>query len=260
MRALVVLVLALICLAAAPASAYYPWDVWQADRAFQKGDYQEAGRLYRKALEGASGDARALYGLAQCQYRTGKFAEARESFGKALAAGNPEFRARAAYNLGNALFREEKLEEALEAYKTALRWDESDDDARYNIQVLLEKLRQKKDQKNQQKDDKDQKKDQQDKKDQQKDKQDKKQDDKDQKKDQQDKKQGDKDQQKDRRDQKKDPQQDQKDQQQKPGQRQAPMSREDAERLLKYFADKEKHKPDRKARLVYPPIRGTEIW
>ena len=42
--------------------------------------------------------------------------------------------------MGNTQYRQKKLKEALESYKVALRWSENDDDARYNIQVVLDQL------------------------------------------------------------------------------------------------------------------------
>lgn len=262
----------LLCLTTAPAWAYYPWEMLQGDRALGKGDTALAMQHYQQALAEKPEDSAAVYNIGVCHYREGEFEKAAEQFQLLVDAKDRDFIGRAAYNLGNAQFRLKKKDEALKAYKTALRWDELDDDARYNIQLLLDdkkKQQQQQQQKDQQQKPKDQKsKDQQKDKDQKKDDQDKNQkdEDKDQDKDQdkdgdQDKKdqQGDQDKDKDKD---KDDQKDKGDPNQDPGGQQQPtgMSQEDAERLLRYFQQKEEKSGKKGAPIELRPPRGTEIW
>ena len=42
---------------------------------------------------------------------------------------------------GNALFRNGKIQECIEAFKQALRMNPSDEDARYNLALAMERLR-----------------------------------------------------------------------------------------------------------------------
>jgi len=48
----------------------------------------------------------------------------------------------ALYNAGNTLFKQDKIEESIEAYKETLRLNPKDHDARYNLQLAKEKLKQ----------------------------------------------------------------------------------------------------------------------
>lgn len=125
------------------AWAYYPMEMWQAQRQASEGHWAEAARGYRQALKERPQSAEALYNLGVCLYRQAQFEGAEENFAKALelAPAGP-LKGRAAYNLGNTRFQRKKLKEALEAYKIALRWNELDDDARYNIQVILDQMKQ----------------------------------------------------------------------------------------------------------------------
>ncbi len=224
--------MALLLLAlSGPALAYYPYDMWQGDQAIKEGRPAQAEGFYRRALTQKPDDPTALYNLGISLYRQGQYKGAAEIFNKLVESKDPDFLGRAAYNRGNALFQQEDLEGALEAYKTALRWNELDDDARYNIEVILEK--QKQDQKP----------------DQQKKEQDKEKEQQDQKK---------KDDPKKPDDQKKDPQKQKKDQPQKP--QQPKMNRQDAERLLRYFQDKEDKNAPRLRTRKGQPLRGTETW
>lgn len=124
-----------------PALAYYPMHMWQAERKAAEGKWAEAAALYREALKEEPKSADATYNLALCLYRQGQFDKAEPIFKKALELAPPgSLKGQAAYNMGNTQFRQKKLKEALESYKVALRWNENDEDARYNIQVVLDQL------------------------------------------------------------------------------------------------------------------------
>ena len=257
--------LILVWLLTSPALAWYPSQVFQGDQAMRAGKPAEAEKFYRQALKEKADDPRATYNLATSLYRQGQYKEAGELFHKLVETREPDFVGRAAYNEGNALFQQKKLDEALEAYKVALRWNELDDDARYNIEQLLKQKNQQ-NQKNNQKDkdkqnqDKDKDKKDQDKKDKDKDK-DKNQDKNDQDKDK-DKKDQDKDKQNDQKDKNDKDNQDKKDKDQgkQPQPKEPQMSKQDAERLLQYFQQKEdKDAPKARVRQARPP-KGTETW
>lgn len=237
------IVMALCCWLTTPVWANYPFEMWEGQRQAKNGTWAQALAHFEKALAEKPDSAEAHYNLGICHYRQGDYAKASEFFKKAQElGGETKLRGRSSYNLGNSLYREKKLEDALAAYKVALRWNELDDDARYNIQVILDQLKKNKDKNNDKNknNDKDKSKDK-DKKDQDKkdkDKKDKSKDNKDDKKDKdkgknpkgQDKDQGQKD--KDKSKPKPDDQQPPSD----PNQ----MSKQDAERLLQYFQNREK--------------------
>jgi tetratricopeptide (TPR) repeat protein len=67
---------------------------------------------------------------------------AAEEARRALESTSTELHPRAAYNLGFALAEGGKREEAIEAYAKALRLDPTDEDARYNLELLLREKKQ----------------------------------------------------------------------------------------------------------------------
>ena len=121
--------------------------------AFDRGEYPTALEAFKEALALRPNAADALDAMGQAQYRAGSFVEAQQSFQKAVDTGSSATRSRAAYHMGNALYKQGKLQESAEAYKRALRFNEKDDDARHNLQVVLDQLKQQKNdqQKNDQK-------------------------------------------------------------------------------------------------------------
>jgi tetratricopeptide (TPR) repeat protein len=84
--------------------------------------------------------------------------EAGEQARRALEGQEPSVHAPAAYNLGFALAEQGKREEAVDAYGKALTLDPMDEDARYNLELLLREQKQQQQQNaGQQQDKKDQK-------------------------------------------------------------------------------------------------------
>jgi tetratricopeptide (TPR) repeat protein len=95
----------------------------------------------RIAVRSSSSGAATL-GLGVAMYRQHQYEDAVRDFdraGKLLQAASD--RARANFNLGNAYFALGELDAALESYKAALRLDPSDEDARYNLAIVTERLR-----------------------------------------------------------------------------------------------------------------------
>lgn len=132
----------LLLMGSRPALADYPLKMWQGERKVAEGKWPEAAQLYEQALQERPKSAEATYNLALCHYRQGHFDKAEPLFKKAVELASPgPLKGKAAYNQGNSLFRQKKLKEALEAYKLALRWNEPDSDTRYNIQVVLDMLK-----------------------------------------------------------------------------------------------------------------------
>ena len=72
-------------------------------------------------------------------HQDGRAADAREAFRRALERGAGPLSSRASQNLGNALAALGDREGAKQAYVEALRQDPRNDDARFNLEVLLRK-------------------------------------------------------------------------------------------------------------------------
>ena len=109
--------------------------------AYERGDQANSEKEFAAALKLKPESLEARNNLGAAQYRAGRFPEAQQSFEKSGESTRSADRARSAYQAGNSLFRQKKLPEAAAAYKAALRWDEKDEDARFNLQVVLDQMK-----------------------------------------------------------------------------------------------------------------------
>ncbi len=127
----------------------------------RKGNYElmggnvgEAEIKYRKALEEKPGFSTANYNLGNTKYMQEEYETAIQKYNDAIAGSdNPQQLSNYYYNLGNALFKSEKLEESITAFKNALRNDANNEDARHNLFLAQQLLKQQKQQQQQQQQD-----------------------------------------------------------------------------------------------------------
>lgn len=132
----------LVCLLSLPALAVPPWDARSITRAINEGNWQVCEAFYRQLQESeldAEQQALVDYNLALSLYHQERYEEALPLFES--VSGNksdPSLATKALYNLGNTLFRLERLEPAKEAFEKALLANPDDDDARHNIEVILD--------------------------------------------------------------------------------------------------------------------------
>ncbi len=124
-----------------PAAAWAPWELWQGNRAFSRGDFQAAARRYERAVQEAPQDAAAHLALGLATYRQGLYPRAAAELAQAGQSADPALKARALFALGNVRFRQQDYRAAVEAYRASLRWNEEDDDARHNLQEAMDRLR-----------------------------------------------------------------------------------------------------------------------
>jgi tetratricopeptide (TPR) repeat protein len=179
--------------------------VESGNASMKSGKTEEALADYDKAVAELPSDAGAHFNRGNALFALSRFEEASNEFLRATQGQEPGLKASAFYNLGNSYFKNDKYSEALAAYRHTLALDPTNERAKWNLELALQKKKEedkkKQDQKDQNKDDKnkDQNKDdkqksdekKEDKKDQNKDKKDKdnKQDKDDQSKNEQDQKQ-----------------------------------------------------------------------
>jgi len=146
----------------------------EGNRSFKQGDYQEAEKDYRKALEVNKESVKGQFNLGTAVYEEKNYKESAEIFSslgeKSLAR---PVKSGAYHNLGNSLLEAQEYEKSIEAYKQALINNPKDLDSKYNLEYarmkLKEQQQQQQDQQNKQDKDKQDKedKDQQDQQDQQ---------------------------------------------------------------------------------------------
>lgn len=268
----------IVLLLSSSALAITPWDAHAISEAVSQGSWENSETIFRD-LQSRSLPKKQLlevdYNLGVSLYNQEKFQEALPYFQKAAKSETDRaLKAKALYNQGNTHFKLEQLEEAKKAYQQALLSNPEDDDARYNIEVILEKEKQ--DQQNQQNQE-----DQEDQEDQSDSEQEQ---DKDQNQDQDSKDEQNQDQSEDKQEGKDQDQQESEGEQNKDGRQQPDegqqqpqegsnqeqkmteeerkAAREEAERarLLDYFNQQEKEgRPASQVRPQAPPVRG-KTW
>jgi Ca-activated chloride channel family protein len=226
----------------------------EAETAFKNGDYKSAIQHYQYLVDslGVKEDA-VLLNLANAYYLAKDTANAFNTYQALTESPKTDINSKAHQQLGIMANQQGRAEEALKYFKQAIKAEPSNDDARYNYEMLKKKLEeQKKQEQQQQNKDKDKKdqpnKDQQNKEEQKKDQEEKDQQNKDeqnkdeQKKDQEQKEQQEKEQQE---------KQKQKDQQQKDAEKKD-MPNLDRDKLEQMKISEEK------ARMILEAMKNQE--
>jgi Ca-activated chloride channel homolog len=238
----------------------------KANNLYKQGKHEDALKLYDDALLLSPSDSKLKMNKGSALYQTGRFDKAEELYNSALSVDEKKAKADAHYNMGNILYRQgelleksgnpsskEKYQAALQNFIQTLDLRPSDPDAKWNLQLAHNRIKQVEQQQKQQQN----KNDKNDKNDQSKNDKDKQQN-QDQKKN--DQKQND-DQSKNQKEQDKKNEQDKQSQQQQQKEQQnqsqqqqqqqaaQEMKKEEAKRLIELYADDADslNKPPKKA-------------
>jgi len=133
---------------------------------YDQGNFKEAEKDYRKALEINKESVKGQFNLGTTVYQEKNFEESAKMYGE-LAGKNQDrdIQAKVYHNLGNSYMEAKQYDKSILAYKNALMNNPSDLDTKYNLEyakMMLKKQQdqKKKDQDKQNKDKQDQKKDQ----------------------------------------------------------------------------------------------------
>jgi Ca-activated chloride channel family protein len=137
-RATLALALLAIGLAACTSSAAFRLND-EANDLFVEGSYDDALARYQEAQFEDPTLTELNYNAANALHRLDDYQAAIAEARRGTAAGG-EPAARSFYTIGNSLFELGRLEEAADAYRDALRRDPTDEDARYNLEVVLRLL------------------------------------------------------------------------------------------------------------------------
>jgi Ca-activated chloride channel family protein len=139
---IILVILLTNCLPAVTATAGNPQQmVRRGNQFYENGQYPEAEKEYRRALEEGLKDPGLLYNLGNALYRQGRFEEAARLFEGLSSVSDPGFdRSRAFHNLGNALVESQEYGKGIEAYRNALRLNPEDDDTRHNLEYAMHRL------------------------------------------------------------------------------------------------------------------------
>jgi tetratricopeptide (TPR) repeat protein len=133
---------ALLLLLLVPGQARSQSDWARGDRAFRAGEWAAAESLYaRRSRHGGPEEVRVNLATTRAKAGQADLAE-RELAG--LAAHDTRAGRAAGYNLGTLLGEQGELERALAALRATLKRDPADEDARWNYEVILRGLLQRK--------------------------------------------------------------------------------------------------------------------
>ena len=223
--------------------------VTEGNKLYAEEKYDEANNKYRDALIYSPESPIINFNIGDVQYKKRNFEEAVKSYEKSTFSDEIKVQSGSYYNIGNTLYKMGKLPESILAYKKALELNPEDKDAKYNLEYVRAKLKDKSEkqpQENQQQ--KQQQEEQQ--------QQDQPNQDKDQNSEEQEKEQQERQEQQQSN---QENQQDSEEQQQEQAAEPKEISKEDAERLLDALKNEEKdllkeQKPRRRGR----PFRGKD--
>jgi len=204
---------------------------------FSNGDFENAEKAYREAVNIAPDSYKANFNLGDALYKQEKYDEAITNY--KIVANTQTDKARVAkahFNIGNAQLAQQKFDEAIDSYKESLRNNPADVEAKYNLAYAKKMKEQAQNQ--QQQDNQDKNKDNEDQNKENKDKQDQEQNkDQQNQNDKKDNQQQDQDKNKNQDKKEDNSQNDQQDQQQAP---KPDISKENAARMLEALENDEK--------------------
>ncbi|MCZ6676808.1 MAG: tetratricopeptide repeat protein [Candidatus Poribacteria bacterium] len=107
---------------------------------YEAGEYDAAREAYQSAATERPEASIPHYNLGTALYRQQRFDEAGNEFRRSLDTKDSVLQAQAYYNLGNTQFQSGDMEGTIRSYKSALRLNPTDLDAKYNLELALEKL------------------------------------------------------------------------------------------------------------------------
>jgi len=113
---------------------------------YEQGKYLEAYEAYQTVLR-QQGGPEVRFNAGNALYRLKQYAEASKSWREATSGADSALREEAYFNMGNAFIRASEdanalsgyLERALDAYEEALRLNPTDGDAKWNLEIALER-------------------------------------------------------------------------------------------------------------------------
>ena len=111
-------------------------------RHYDEGNGAKALEAFSKAAAARPNDPRAKFNLADALYKAGKFDEAKAIYESLATDARSPLAMPAHYNLGNTHFQKRDFADAVKAYRGALRLSPDDADARRNLELALDALKQ----------------------------------------------------------------------------------------------------------------------
>jgi Ca-activated chloride channel homolog len=140
---LVALILAVFAAACTSSQAALVDD---GNEAFVQGNFTDALQSYRKAEVDAPDEPEPYYNTGNVLIRQQENEDAARHLQQALKTADPELAAAVAFNLGNAHYEVGDFDAAAEAYIESLRLDPGAPDAKHNLELALQRVREEQEQ------------------------------------------------------------------------------------------------------------------
>jgi Ca-activated chloride channel family protein len=112
---------------------------YTGNNAYSDGRYEAALRAYQGAQVDAPEDPEGYYNAAAAYFQMSELERAAAALDQALLAADDTLMQSAYYNLGNVYFEMRLYGDAIEVYREALRLNPNDVDARYNLELAIQR-------------------------------------------------------------------------------------------------------------------------
>lgn len=109
-------------------------------KAYEEGRYEDALRDFEQAKKELPSSAALDFNRGNALYKLGRQEEAKEAYRRVAETERSDLKEKDYYNLGNAWAELGNAKEAVSAYRQALKLNPQDEDARHNLEVVLRKL------------------------------------------------------------------------------------------------------------------------
>lgn len=149
MKTLMLITTSLAVLMLSACSSEGPASIQEGNEAFEAEQYEQAQEAYDRALEAMPESPEVTYNSANTLYKQDQFGEAKYKLDVSAETAEPSLSQYAAFNAGNSLYMSEEYEAAVEAYKQALRLDPTDQEAKHNLELALQRIEEQQEQEQQ---------------------------------------------------------------------------------------------------------------
>ena len=115
--------------------------VIEGNQLYSEEKYDAASNKYQDALLENPSSPLIQFNVGDVLYKKNNYEKSLEAYQKSLDTDDPMMQSQAYYNLGNALYRSQKLPESILAYEQALKLNPDDEDAKFNLEFVRNKMK-----------------------------------------------------------------------------------------------------------------------
>ncbi len=115
--------------------------VAEGNKLFKEKKFDEANNKYQDALLENPTSPLVQFNIGDVLYKKKDYKKALDAYHKSLNSDDPLFQSQMYYNIGNTLYRMGKFPESILAYQQALKLNPDDQDAKYNLEFVRNKLK-----------------------------------------------------------------------------------------------------------------------